>query len=82
MKQYIACSGDTWDSISYKVFDNEFLYTNLMDANRQFSDMVTFDGGEVITIPDEITVENMVIPTPWDTNKQIVTIINPPWGVL
>lgn len=78
MMTYITTNGDTWDSISYKCYGSEFLYQQIMDINRQFSDVVIFEGGEEIQVPDNIFMENVIIPSAWSKEKQI-NVINPPW---
>ena len=47
---YIAKSGDTWDSISFKFYEDEFKIELL------------FGGGEKINIPDLPESENISLP--------------------
>lgn len=76
---YTCSQGDTWDSVAFKVYNNEFLFPQIMDANRPFADMVMFEGGEKITIPDKVYIENNLVSTPWQTGNTI-KIIEAPWG--
>lgn len=76
--KYIAVNGDTWDSISYKAFGDEFQFAQIMEANREYSDVVIFVGGESVTIPDQIVVEDTVISSPWQTGAKIA-VITPAW---
>lgn len=48
----IAAQGMTWDMISYIAYGNEFFVKELMLANPQYHDVVIFDGGEELEIPD------------------------------
>ena len=80
MKNYIAVNGDTWDSISYRFYNSEFLYSALFDANRNYADIIVFNGGEIVNIPDNVEINNQIIPTPWNGTQ--ITVINPPWGTL
>lgn len=75
---YTCSQGDTWDSIAYKAYGDEFLFPQIMESNRQYADYVLFDGGEKINIPDRVYVENTLISTPWQTGNTI-KIIKPPW---
>ena len=49
---YIAESGDTWDSISFKIYEDEFKVELLMNANKELMHIFVFGGGERVKIPD------------------------------
>lgn len=49
---YIAESGDTWDSISFKIYENEFKVELLMNANKDLMHIFVFGGGERVKIPE------------------------------
>lgn len=49
---YIAESGDTWDSISFKIYEDEFKVELLMNANKDLMHIFVFGGGERVKIPD------------------------------
>lgn len=75
---YIAVKGDTWDSISYKAFNDEFQFPIILENNRNMSDVVVFEGGESVIIPDQIVEEDTIISSPWQTGTKIA-IITPAW---
>lgn len=77
--KYTCAQGDTWDSIAFKAYGDEFLFTQIMDANRYFSDYVMFNGGEVVEIPDQVVIENTLFSTPWQTGANI-RVIEAPWS--
>lgn len=52
--RYTASFGDTWDTVAYKVCGDEFECDTLRKANRPFSDVLVFDGGESLIIPSDI----------------------------
>lgn len=52
-----AKQGQTWDMISYIAYGNEFYVKELMLANPQYHDVVIFEGGEILEIPDLETEE-------------------------
>ena len=49
---YIAESGDTWDSISFKIYEDEFKVEFLINANRDLMHIFVFSGGERVKIPE------------------------------
>lgn len=52
--KYTASFGDTWDTIAYKVCGDEFECDAMRRANRPYSDVLVFDGGESLIIPSDI----------------------------
>ena len=52
--KYAASFGDTWDTVAYKVCGDEFECDALRRANRPYSDVLVFDGGESLIIPSDI----------------------------
>ena len=52
--KYTASFGDTWDTIAYKVCGDEFECDAMRRANRPYSDVLVFDGGELLIIPSDI----------------------------
>lgn len=66
MNTYMTIAGDTWDSISYKVYESEYFIKELIQANPKYIHIKIFEGGIVLNIP--------VI----DNNKK--ADITPPWA--
>lgn len=52
--KYTASFGDTWDTVAYKVCGDEFECDALRRANRPYSDVLVFDGGESLIVPSDI----------------------------
>ena len=52
--KYTASFGDTWDTVAYKVCGDEFECDALRQANRPYSDVLVFNGGESLIIPSDI----------------------------
>ena len=46
--KYTASFGDTLDTVAYKVCGDEFECDALRRANRPYSDILVFDGGELL----------------------------------
>lgn len=76
---YTCAQGDTWDSIAYKAYSNEMLFPAIMEANRQYSDVVVFDGGEQVAVPERVEGATTIIAAPWQ-DSQAIRIIKPAWG--
>lgn len=66
-KIYITISGDTWDTIAYKLFKDSKLYGNLLELNQEYSDVVMFEAGIKIKYQDDVIMNNI-------SNDKI-----PPW---
>lgn len=64
----IASNGTTWDMIAYEAGVSEFSMDLLIQKNSySFSDVVAFEGGEVVNIDVEsMAVEEKTIKTPWE----------------
>jgi len=47
-----AKQNETWDILAYRELGFEFFAKDIMLANQGLSDVVVFDGGEQVVIPD------------------------------
>ena len=61
---YNTVAGDTWDLIAFKVFGQENLMTELLQANIQFANIVIFPGNVKLIIP-KISKEAKEGKAPW-----------------
>ena len=52
--KYTASLGDTWDTVAYKVSGDEFACDALRKANRPYSHVLVFNGGESLITPSDI----------------------------
>lgn len=57
MKQITAEQGQTWDMIAKIYLGDEIFTKEIMLANCDKSDIVIFDGGEILNIPEETDTE-------------------------
>lgn len=64
MSTYTAKQGDTWDLISYKAYGSEYHMQELILANYAYVDVVIFDGGEVLSIPEISSTDTSTL-APW-----------------
>lgn len=69
MATYITQQGDTWDLISYRVYDTEIHTDDLFKANLQFADIAVFGAGMVLNIPEIIEAIPVSVP-PWERGNQ------------
>lgn len=50
--KYKTISGDTWDLIAYNLYGDEKYMRNLIEANPKLCNVLRFDSGTEITVPD------------------------------
>lgn len=65
-KTYRTISGDTWDSISFKIYGDSKKYDKLMDWNPNLCDFIFFPAGIKVKYQEisEKEVKNRNTP-PW-----------------
>lgn len=51
-KTYSTISGETWDSIAYKLFGSEYYAEQLMNENRMKLDYIVFPAGIELKLPE------------------------------
>ena len=61
---YTTTQGDTWDIISNKVYDSYDYYDDLVNSNEKYSDVVSFEAGVELEIPDIEISTSETLP-PW-----------------
>lgn len=67
MSTYIAVRGDTWDSIAFKVYGDEFFCDMLCAANsRTLEGVIMFEGGEAVEVPEVASSQLNAIKAPWE----------------
>ena len=64
LNTYTTVSGDTWDTIAYKVWGNEMNMDSLIKANLEHKDTYIFSAGVTLTLP-EISLEVSESLPPW-----------------
>lgn len=50
-KKYVTTQGDTWDYISQIFYNTPFKIAELISCNKQYSDVLIFDGNIELNIP-------------------------------
>lgn len=63
--EYIAQGGDTFDSMALAAYNEERMANTIIAANPDLSDVLIFEGGELVQIP---IVETVITPDalpPW-----------------
>ena len=74
---YTASQGDTWSDIAYRYYGDGMAFTPIIRANRAYSDVLTFDGGELIHVPVQTAEPLMTVIEPWGSEG--ITYIASPW---
>lgn len=64
LNTYTTISGDTWDTVAYKVWGNEMYMDILIKANLEHKDTFIFPAGVTLTLP-EIQIEVSESLPPW-----------------
>lgn len=62
---YTARAGDTWASLAFALYSDEARMDDLLAANPLLSHLLVFDGGETVTIPDEVSDDLTSDLPPW-----------------
>lgn len=65
MRQYKTIQGDTWDTVSYRVYGSEFYTNELLESNRDKQTFAVFSAGVVLNIPDIDIAIDTELP-PWE----------------
>lgn len=63
---YTANNEETWDMVVYNTVGDEFqMDTILHDNSYYYSDVVLFEGGEVLNVQSQVVVDASIIKAPW-----------------
>lgn len=62
----IAKAGQTWPSIAFDLWEDEMIFPSLIDANPELAEVIVFEGGEPIFVPEQeqTNVDKTHLP-PW-----------------
>ncbi len=64
-RTYTTKSGDTWDAISFRVYESERYMDLLIDANEEHRYVAMFDAGVTLDVPELPTPERPASLPPW-----------------
>lgn len=79
-REVVAVSGETWDKIAYRAYGDgyESMMDDILAANRQYSRVLAFDGGEIVYVPT--SQESPYISIQYGYGEQVtVSLISSPW---
>lgn len=62
-KKYVTNQGETWDTISLDFYGNPYRIKELVDCNRQYSDVLIFEANVELNIP--ILEDTSTTLAPW-----------------
>lgn len=79
-REVVAVSGETWDKIAYRTYGDgyEFMMDDILAANRQYSRVLAFEGGEVVLAPSTNDNPYIRIEEAYGTQTTVI-LVNPPW---
>ncbi len=61
---YTTTQGDMWDLIAKRLYNDEASLNVLLEANRQYADIVVFPAGIVLDVPEYTVPVTSMLP-PW-----------------
>lgn len=70
MSNYKTVQEDPWDLISFKEYGNEYFSDQLMVANPVFNQIVNFDRGKVVQLPQVIAPVSVSVVV-WGSTTRI-----------
>lgn len=65
MREYITVEGDTFDSLALLFYDEEKLASEIIKANPDYCDVLIFEAGITLIIPDVSSVTFPETLPPW-----------------
>lgn len=65
MLEHITIDGDTFDGLALRYYYNEQLASAIMQANPDYCDVLIFEAGITLVIPDVDTVTLPETLPPW-----------------
>lgn len=67
-KSHITVEGDTFDALALEYYDDEKLASAIIQENPDHCDVLIFEAGVTLTIPDVATVTPPETLPPWRRN--------------
>lgn len=64
-RKHIAKKGETPDMLALRYYSDEFMASYILEVNKQYQDVMIYEGGETIYIPVFDTLENDETLAPW-----------------
>lgn len=65
MNTYTAKQGETWASIAFELWTDEFLMWKLIEANPLYAHIIVFRGGELLRVPEIEETDSKAALPPW-----------------
>ena len=62
---YITIEGDTFDALALRFYNDEKLASTIIQANPDYCDVLIFEAGISLSIPDEANVALPETLPPW-----------------
>ena len=71
LDEYITSEGETFDSIAYELYDNEFLASELIAFNPWYASTLIFHSGIILIVPVYNQTEIANDLPPWRTEVSL-----------
>lgn len=71
MNKYKTLQGDTWDLIAFRLWGSEYLFPLLLETNPSYRNVIVFDGGIELNVPDIDTFEYTPRPVWLDEEDEL-----------
>ena len=65
MRKYTTVAGDTFDLLALDFYDDEKSVSAIIQANPDYCDVLIFEAGVVLNIPDAVDVAPPETLPPW-----------------
>ena len=65
MRKHITVEGDTFDRLALLYFNEEKLASDIIKANPDYCDVLIFEAGITLTIPEDSAVVPPATLPPW-----------------
>jgi phage tail protein X len=62
---YITKDGDMWDLISFQQLGTEYSMGDILSLNPTYANVLSFDAGVILTLPDKPVLQNVFGMPPW-----------------
>lgn len=65
MREHITVDGDTFDALALQYYDDEKLASEIIRSNPDYCDVLIFEAGVVLSIPETSTITMPETLPPW-----------------
>ena len=80
-KKIVCSASECWDKIAFDNYGDgyEMYFPIIMEANRQYSRTLAFDGGERVKVPLSGDNAPVLMATGDPSSQTVISIVSTPW---